>query len=29
MATTMKPINTIILDGNEEPDALQFASTEG
>ena len=29
MATTMKPINTIILEDNEEPDALQFASTEG
>ena len=29
MATTMKPINTIILDGNDEPGALQFASTEG
>ena len=29
MATTMNPINTIILDDNEEPDALQFANIEG
>ena len=29
MATTMNPINTIILEDNEEPDALQFARTQG